>query len=324
MNKIYKRIASVFCACACLMCSVSAFFNSGKNTTVASAQGYDETFSSYSFALPVFNGLSFLETDSSDDVFLVDGIFVSISPTQLNVFSSADGLTPSNVGVDVLPLSYNVPGSLRVGWYSRFTSVDAFDYPCSFMSYETSWNSDWSVKTHYIDNMVSHCFIEATQYAGVYDVVFDTYIRAKSFSGGADFTIACLSVRFRVSSSYVRTNFVYNSLYDGAKTYYNIYYTDDIVGWSYASTPTLLGNYNKGYAEGQKYGETIGYNKGYAEGVDDANNYTFKSLISSVVDVPINAFRSLFNFDLLGFNMANFMMSLLTLGGVLAIIRLIL
>lgn len=54
-----------------------------------------------------------------------------------------------------------------------------------------------------------------------------------------------------------------------------------------------------------------------------SNTYTFNSLISSVIDVPIRAFTSLFNFELLGVNLANFFFAILTVCIVLAIIKFI-
>ena len=81
----------------------------------------------------------------------------------------------------------------------------------------------------------------------------------------------------------------------------------------------LENEYNKGLESGIKFG----YADGYSKGVEDSNNYTFTSLISSVVDVPIRAFTSLFNFEILGINLANFFFALLTICLVLAIIKLV-
>lgn len=78
--------------------------------------------------------------------------------------------------------------------------------------------------------------------------------------------------------------------------------------------------YSLGYDNGLSDGRSIGFN----EGVASANDYSFFSLISAVIDAPITAFKSLFNFDFLGFNMLNFVTGLITFCFVIWIVRLIL
>lgn len=65
------------------------------------------------------------------------------------------------------------------------------------------------------------------------------------------------------------------------------------------------------------------YTAGWNRGVDSASNYTFKSLISAVIDVPVKTFVSLFNFDFLGVNLLNFLLSLLTIGLIIGIVKLL-
>ena len=90
--------------------------------------------------------------------------------------------------------------------------------------------------------------------------------------------------------------------------------------------------YNLGYAEGenagnssgQKIGYNQGYNVGYSDGVNATNTYSFFNLISAVIDAPVQAFMGLFNFELLGVNLADFFLSLLTLCFVVTVVRLLL
>lgn len=103
---------------------------------------------------------------------------------------------------------------------------------------------------------------------------------------------------------------------------------------------TLDTIYNAGYGQGYQDGEqngykdgvetaqensyNQGYNAGVIAGVANTNKYTFLGLISAVVDAPIKALTSFFNFDLLGFNMAGLIQALFTLFVILTILRLIL
>lgn len=82
--------------------------------------------------------------------------------------------------------------------------------------------------------------------------------------------------------------------------------------------------YNQGYKKANEdkeiYGQTQ-YNKGYAEGTEKGNKYTFTALMLSIVDVPVQTLYGLLNFEILGYNMLNFAMGLISLAVVLYIIR---
>ena len=85
-------------------------------------------------------------------------------------------------------------------------------------------------------------------------------------------------------------------------------------------TDGSIDGFNQGYDNGLSDGKVIGYNKG----VQSANDYSFFALVSAVVDVPIKAFTSLFNFEILGVNLTSFFYSLFTLACVLCVVKLIL
>lgn len=106
----------------------------------------------------------------------------------------------------------------------------------------------------------------------------------------------------------------------------------DIMFFGLLSNPSYNDAYNRGFNDGSRdvgdsafsrgfsQGKTVGYN----EGMNAAGKYTFLSLISAVVDAPIQAVAGLLNFNLLGFNMLSFFYALLTLAIVIAVVRLIL
>lgn len=75
------------------------------------------------------------------------------------------------------------------------------------------------------------------------------------------------------------------------------------------------------YNNGFKNGKTEGYNKGYTDGVAGANDYSFTGLIGAVIDVPVNTFKNLFNFNLLGVNILNLITALFTLCVIVVIIK---
>lgn len=79
--------------------------------------------------------------------------------------------------------------------------------------------------------------------------------------------------------------------------------------------------YNTGYNTGFGAGKNEGYNSGYTAGVTAGGNNNFMSLITAIVDAPITAFTSLLNFDILGYNMKDLALALLTAGLLIAAIR---
>lgn len=74
------------------------------------------------------------------------------------------------------------------------------------------------------------------------------------------------------------------------------------------------------YDEGYSAGKVAGYNDGYDEG-KVSSSYSFTSLIGAVFDAPIQAFKGLFNFEILGTNMQGFVLALLTLSVIIIVIR---
>lgn len=107
-----------------------------------------------------------------------------------------------------------------------------------------------------------------------------------------------------------------------------------------SSTPSYptsaYDNYNEGYNEGYEDGLKIGgstaskesYDRGYYNGVRDGilkgaeeQPYTFISMLSSVIDAPLQVFKGMFNLDVLGVNLTGFFLGLMSCCAILAIIR---
>ena len=98
--------------------------------------------------------------------------------------------------------------------------------------------------------------------------------------------------------------------------YKNGYYDGEVAGYTDGS--------EEGYTSGYNAGKTDGYGSGYNAGVADSGEFSFLRLIGAVFDAPIKAFSGLLDFDVLGFNMKSFFLSLITASVIIAIIRLLL
>lgn len=100
-------------------------------------------------------------------------------------------------------------------------------------------------------------------------------------------------------------------------------------GYASGTNDGYNSGYDSGFSEGQSQGyntgfgagKNEGYSSGYAAGVAAGGNNNFMSLITAVVDAPVKAFTSLLDFDILGYNMKDLALALLTAGLLVAAIR---
>ena len=100
--------------------------------------------------------------------------------------------------------------------------------------------------------------------------------------------------------------------------YYNNGYNEGFKGGKIEGYSTGKSEgYSNGFAEGKKNGYDIGYNAGVNAGQD----YSFSALFGAVFDVPIQAFKGLFNFEIFGVNMTSFVSSLLALCVIVVIVK---
>lgn len=80
--------------------------------------------------------------------------------------------------------------------------------------------------------------------------------------------------------------------------------------------------YDKGYQYGQKANQQAEYNRGYTAGYDDAeqlyvdtsgNGNTLVGLAGTILFSPVQMMKEIFNFEILGVNLAGFILSIITL-----------
>lgn len=107
------------------------------------------------------------------------------------------------------------------------------------------------------------------------------------------------------------------------RTYFitNIFSDSQIYQQGY--TQGLADNQQNIYDNGYNAGYDVGYGNGVTDGRADANDYSFVSLIGAVVDVPVQTFLGLFEFEILGVNLASFFLSLLTFAVIIFVIKLV-
>ena len=72
--------------------------------------------------------------------------------------------------------------------------------------------------------------------------------------------------------------------------------------------------FSDGYNQGYNQGETNGYNQGYNEGYNESasKQNSLYDMVLAVVDTPFRVFNQIFDFDILGINIKNIVLSFAT------------
>lgn len=125
---------------------------------------------------------------------------------------------------------------------------------------------------------------------------------------------AFLNNNFHNSQSRFQNRTYYFTQVDSDSASYSAGYND---GYSVGNSAGESSGYKKGYS----VGNNTGYSRGYNAGVADSNDYTFLGLMSSVVDAPIKAFTGLFNFEVFGVNLSDFVLGVSTLCIIIFVVR---
>lgn len=96
-------------------------------------------------------------------------------------------------------------------------------------------------------------------------------------------------------------------------------------GYEYGLQDGYKDGFENGYLEGEieglYNGEQNGYKDGYREGLAVAEQGDFYSLFSAVIDAPVSAFTNLLDFQVLGVNVAEFVLSLISAFFAIKIVR---
>lgn len=200
------------------------------------------------------------------------------------------------------------PNTTILGYYVylRIGMTDIYSYYVSGSNFDTGVISDqkWLVSSNYTFGdikLYKYDFSGATSYYSLLAHVEGKLLPVDSQfgEGGWNTWLALFDLSNYVSLS---SDSYINIGYQNAKLYY-----DELI-----RTKTQ---------ESFLQGKNQGYELGFIEGKAQGGNYSFTSLIGAVFDAPIEAFRGLFNFEILGTNMQGFVLALLTLSVIIVVIK---
>lgn len=133
----------------------------------------------------------------------------------------------------------------------------------------------------------------------------------------------------------------YSTVSNTGTAYNNGYSTGFNTGFDSGFNTGFNGGYNEGSSAGFDSGFNSGFERGKIVGAENANDYSFLSLVSSVFDAPIalivgsmedtnndgvadTRVGGLLNFDLLGVNIASFLLAIFTVCVIIALVKLFL
>lgn len=173
-----------------------------------------------------------------------------------------------------------------------------------------------------LDNNFDGAFGVASSVSFTYSSAFYTKLTLMSHSTSIGDTIGTLEFYFPCSKGFY--GFSNRTYYLNTDLSYEEGYNDGFsVGNQEGINQGSSEGYQTGYTEGQKVGEQNGYNRGFSAGVVSSNDYSFISLISAVIDAPIQAFNGMLDFDVFGYNMKSFYLSLITVSLIIFIVKLL-
>ena len=228
-------------------------------------------------------------------------------------FGTEDSLIMAN---DVTTVGWHVdvhkkvlpPNTTILGYYVslRIGMTAIYSYYVSGSNFDTGVISDqkWLVSSNYTFGslkLYKYDFSGATSYFSLLAHEDGKVLPVDSQfgEGGWNSWLALFDLSNYVSLS---SDAYINMGYQNAKLYY-----DELI-----RTKT-----QESFLQGKNQGYELGFQEGKAQG----GNYTFTSLIGAVFDAPIEAFRGLFNFEILGTNMQGFVLALLTLSVIIVVIK---
>lgn len=90
----------------------------------------------------------------------------------------------------------------------------------------------------------------------------------------------------------------------------------------YFSIEFITSDYDTGYYDGYVTGKNVGYVQGYEQSYHDGHGNSFLGLFSAVIDAPVNVISQALDFELLGYNVKNFLFALLSIALVLFVVKL--
>lgn len=194
-------------------------------------------------------------------------------------------------------------------WHRSWQIADVSSYGKTYFQFAYTFSSSFNFNVVRIEVGTFTDYFGDSAYRGSYIIYSD--------SNGEEVGFVFRIVGNLNPNYYLSSRYYYLTGDLSSNDYYNQGYLD---GYSSGDVAGQSTGYNNGYSAGQ----SVGYNNGYNAGVSASNQYTFSSLLTAVIDAPVHVFIDMLNFDIMGYNLLNLVVGLLTFAIIVLILKLIL
>lgn len=268
-------------------------YNTGTATSLnglnSYAQGFNDAIGGFEWVSTNSNFVSALQSVNISNYYGVVSVYNS-NYIRVDTTSSTKDIAC------FMPFNFVVPYGSTIKFVGSFSHNQGNGYlPLSFGYLDVNNNMQIITSTRISGGgqyPVNIQFTSPTNLSGVYIILgSDDTSSLSLFIYNAYFSLL-------TNDPYGAIQTAYDSGWENSKKYYDNYYGVNGTGYN-----------------------TI-YNAGYSAGLDADTPYTFGYLMSSVIEAPLNAVLSIFNFDFLGVNFKNVITLILTLCIIIAIVRL--
>lgn len=333
MSKKIKRIICCLCSSLVLIVALCLPFAFKSNTKVTNYASADASSPLYSFTgsnlvvyYSTFTGRSPLLSGSTLNSYAGCVVFSSISKNSLT-FRTTEGL---NNGYAT---NYTFNLSSYSGSSVHWSSGSSVHWNMAHLPYTTDVHFPFMFNfgTDFDANIVG---------VTIYQTVCPSGAISDNDVGASTRQLGVVVIRYFGSdangdldtTNFIEFAFLNQNLYNAdsrlsLRTYYFTRIDTNSAQYSAGYNAGQTAGYSEGqtagYNTGYSAGDSVGYTRGYNAGVNATNTYSFTNLISAVLDAPINAFTSLFNFEILGVNLSSFLLALFTICVVLTVIKFI-
>lgn len=330
MSNFWK---SFLCVLACIFLCVASFFT---------GYFYRDTV--------IYNEQQSLSAVSPADASSTNYTYHSSNfPVLISIYKE-NSFTNSNVASSTQYLPFTFYFNTYIGEYYGGPEIDLGYDPFCILGFSFNLDNDSFNVIEYVtsDTVVYNRWTDIGSYlAYPYDdYFFGSYNINSNFNFNVDHVFITTTFNYGSKGAYATEITYYDSLnntcifqfvfnknvpnidkyYFAPRTYYffNDFDNNDFYNQGYTT------GYQNGVIAGEDTGYTNGYSNGYDDGLIDgydngvvsANDYSFSSLLTSVVSAPVTVFTDLLDFNIMGYSLLNIVMGLLTLGLVVLIIKL--
>lgn len=320
-KKKTRRKSVIFALFAVLVALVCCFSFFGNRKHKISAKADEASLNQFICALPQPYSLYFRSGDGNDYQFNpYSTMYIEVVDDRLNFIYCADG--PYYTTYVVYPDAFD---STKTEWSS---SQPFFGWRSANGTTDTNYftlrySINWKYITNYTFSYVYCCFNSAPTSNGLWInrvTYYFTYTKYSTIqnleaSNNPWFAIQNTSTSLCWFKNNTSVEFYTHNLMPWVDFSQNL----DELSYERGYNIGIADGEDKGYETGKKDGYQVGYDDGFSVGA--STNNSFLGLFTAVVDAPVQVFTNLLDVEILGYDMKQVALSLLSVALIISILR---